>query len=135
VGGVKGGVERVLQGLECKGQDGTGQAQREEKMKAVDRSAVQEDEEEESGCGSIYNVDSPSSLSPFFPLSFLPSLLPSLSASFPLSFLSLLPSLSPSFPLCFLPSLLASPNASIRATSPFLSAPCPLHSTWRTALG
>ena len=50
---------------------GTGQAQREEKMKAVDRSAVQEDEEEEeSGCGSIYNVDSSlSSLSPSFPLS------------------------------------------------------------------
>lgn len=37
-------------------------------MKAVDRSAVQEDEEEEeSGCGSIYNVDSPSSLSSLSP--------------------------------------------------------------------
>ena len=64
-------MERVIQGLKCKGRDGTGQAQREDKMKAVDRSAVQEDEEEEeSGCGSIYNVDSSlSSLSPSFPLS------------------------------------------------------------------
>ena len=99
MGGVKGGVESVLQGLKCKGRDGTGQAEREDESCRQERctggrGGGGEWVWEYIQCGQF----------PFFPLSFLPS-------------------------------LLASPSASIPGTSLSLSAPCPLHSTWRTALG